>query len=97
MTASSDSKKTVHNLPKVSPGRFRFRIVLLIVGAILLFFVMQEVLNPFGDNDYAEIPHGDHSHFVPKNRDPRVPISNFPRHPPAKNERITPDGRIVSK
>jgi len=82
---------------KVSRGRVQFRIVIVIVGALLLFFVMQQVLNPFGDNEYAEIPHGDHSHFVPKDRDPNVPISNFPRQPPGENERITSDGRIVPK
>ena len=82
---------------KVSRGRVRFRILIVIVGALLLVSVMQRVLNPFGDKEYAEIPHGDHSHFVPKDRDPNVPISNFPRTPPRENERITPDGRIVPK
>ena len=97
MTVSSESRKVAENLRKVSPSRRRFRIFLLVVGAVLLFFVMQTVLNPFGDNEYAEIPHGDHSHYVPKDRDPDVPISNFPTRPPGNNERITPDGRIVPK
>ena len=81
----------------VSSGRFRARVIFLIAGAILLFFVMQRVLNPFGDNEYAEIPHGNHKHYVPKDRDPRVPISNFPTSPPADHEKIMPDGRVVPK
>ncbi len=97
-----NSNEATHNLlaqdsRRVSSGRFRFRIVLVIVGLILFVFVMQRVLNPFGDKEYAEIPHGNHSHYVPKDRDPSVPISNFPTRPPAAHERITPDGRIVPK
>ncbi|MCY3593964.1 MAG: hypothetical protein OXI05_08620 [Bacteroidota bacterium] len=97
MAVSSGSREAAESPRKVSPGRRRFRVFLLIVGAVLLFFVMQSVLNPFGDNEYAEIPHGNHSHYVPKDRDPDVPISNFPTRPPGDNERITPDGRIVPK
>jgi len=91
------SSEAYHPSHRVSSGRIRFRVFIAVVGALLFFLVMQRVLNPFGDNEYAEIPHGDHSHFVPKDRDPDVPISNFPRQPPAENERITPDGRIVPK
>ncbi|MXX97895.1 MAG: hypothetical protein F4065_07960 [Rhodothermaceae bacterium] len=97
MAVSSESRKAAENPRKTSPARRRFRVFLLIVGAVLLFFVMQTVLNPFGENEYAEIPHGNHSHYVPKDRDPNVPISNFPTRPPGDNERITPDGRIVPK
>jgi len=85
------------NQLKASRARVYLRIFVALIAAISLFFVMRWVLNPFGDKEYAEIPHGDHSHFVPKDRDPNVPISNFPRNPPAPNERITPDGRIVPK
>ncbi|MCY4171343.1 MAG: hypothetical protein OXF08_07045 [Bacteroidetes bacterium] len=85
------------NKRRVSKSRLSLRIIGGFLAAILLFFVMRWVLNPFGDKDYAEIPHGDHSHFVPKDRDPNIPISNFPRTPPAPNEKITPDGRIVPK
>lgn len=56
---------------------------------------MREVLNPYGDQPYTEIPHGDHVHYVPKDRDPDVPIGDFPTQPPGEGEQITPDGRIV--
>ncbi|MCY4159012.1 MAG: hypothetical protein OXE92_08175 [Bacteroidetes bacterium] len=96
MNTSLDSKAVVPK-KKISTGRLRFRVLLLVLGAVALFFIMQQVLNPFGDREYTEVPHGNHSHFVPKDRDPRVPLSNFPTRPPAENERITPDGRIVPK
>lgn len=54
-------------------------------------------MNPFGDKDYAEIPHGNHVHYVPKDRDHDVPLSRFPTEPPAENERILPDGRVIPK
>ena len=77
--------------------RKRLRWILLIVGLIFFLLVMRPVLNPFGDKDYAEISHGNHIHYVPKDRDPNVPLSNFPTTPPGPNERILPDGRIVPK
>ena len=77
--------------------RKRLRWILLIVGFIFFMLVMRPVLNPFGDKEYAEISHGNHVHYVPKDRDPNVSISNFPTNPPGPNERILPDGRVVPK
>ncbi len=77
--------------------RKQLRWLLLLAGAILFVLVMRQVLNPFGDREYAEIPHGNHSHFVPKDRDPNVPLSRFPTRPPSADERLLPDGRIVPR
>lgn len=74
-------------------GRIR-RWLLLAAGLALLLAVMREVLFPFRGQDYLEISHGDHSHYVPKDRDPDVSISNFPTSPPGPGERILPDGRV---
>lgn len=71
------------------------RWVLLVVAAVFFTFVMYRVLNPFPDQPYLEIPHGDHVHYVPKDRDRDVSMSNFPTQPPGPDERITPDGRVV--
>jgi hypothetical protein len=38
-----------------------------------------------------------HSHYVPRDRDPDVPLENFPTSPPRPNERIMPDGTVVAK
>ena len=72
------------------------RWVLLAVAAVFFAFVLYQVLNPFPDQPYMEIPHGDHVHYVPKDRNEDVPMSRFPTQPPGPNERILPDGRVVS-
>ena len=77
--------------------RKRLRWILFVVVLLFFAFVMRQVLDPFGDQDYAEISHGDHIHYVPKDRDPDVPMDQFPTRPPGPNERILPDGRIVPK
>lgn len=55
------------------------------------------MVNPYRNQPYEEVPHGDHVHYVPKDRNEEVPIGQFPVQPPAEGERITPDGDIVSK
>ncbi len=79
-------------------GPFTVRRWLVIFGfGILVWLMMGEVLDPYGEKGYMEINHGDHKHFVPEDRDPNVAISNFPSSPPGPNERITPSGQIVPK
>jgi hypothetical protein len=69
-----------------------------VVGAILLGFfsyLIWIVVNPYRNQPYEEVPHGDHVHYVPKDRNEDVPIGRFPTQPPAEGERITPGGEIV--
>ena len=80
---------------KSHPMRKRLRRILLIVGLIFFAVVMRRVLDPFGD--YVELSHGNHSHFVPVDRDPNVPIDRFPNRPPGPDERLLPDGRIAPR
>lgn len=68
------------------------------IAAILFFFaVIRQAVDPFGDKPYIEVTHGDHTHYVPKDRDPNVPVGQFPTREPGPDERITPEGRIVAK
>lgn len=69
--------------------------ILLAVGLVFLAVILYEVVNPYRDQPYEEIPHGDHVHYVPKDRNPDIPVSQFPTSPPGPNERLTPDGQIV--
>ena len=64
---------------------------------LLVFFgaVMWNVINPYRGQRFEEVPHGDHVHYLPKDRNPDVPVSEFPMQKPAKDERITPDGEVV--
>ena len=78
-----------------SSSRTWRRWALLVLAAVFFAFVLRTVLFPHGDGPYVEVPHGDHVHYVPKDRDPDVPVGEFPTEKPGPNERITPDGRIV--
>ena len=66
---------------------------------LLVFFgaVMWKVINPYRGQRFEKIPHGDHVHYVPKDRNPDVPVSRFPTQKPGSNERITPDGEVVPR
>lgn len=58
---------------------------------------MREVINPYRNQRFEKIPRGDHAHYVPKNRNPDVPIDRFPTRKPGPDERITPDGKVVPR
>lgn len=73
----------------------RFK-VLLIIAALFFGFVIADALGVFDSKPYTEVPHGNHTHYVPKDRDPDAPLDAFPTTPPGPNERILPDGRVVS-
>ena len=84
--------------PRSAAGKSKWRrLLLLLVGVIFLILVMREVLFPYRGQPYEEVPHGDHTHYVPKDRDPSVSIGSFPTRPPGPDERITPQGQIVPR
>jgi hypothetical protein len=62
---------------------------------MVLILVLRSVLDPYDERGIMTVPHGDHNHYVPQDRDPDVSISNFPVVYPGPGERIMPDGRIV--
>lgn len=71
------------------------RLIVTVVFLAFVAFVTYRAVNQFADQPYLEVPHGDHVHYVPKDRDDAVPIGDFPTQRPAENERILPDGRVV--
>jgi hypothetical protein len=73
----------------------RRRLIVLVVALIFLGFILVDTLGVFDDSPYMEVPHGNHTHYVPKERNDNVSISAFPTVPPGPCERITPEGRIV--
>lgn len=83
--------------PPTSRTKRIFKWVVFVVGLLFFLAVLREAFDPFGDAPYLEVSHGDHVHYVPRDRDPNVPMSRFPTTEPAADERITPDGRIVKK
>jgi len=85
-TSSSDSSN------RASTRRW----ILITVAAVFFAFVVYQALNPFPDQPYLEIPHCNHVHYVPKDRNPDVPMNRYPTQLPGPNERILPDGRVVT-
>lgn len=90
MSDESSSKET---------SRFRHWRRWVALAVLLVFFavILREVINPYRNQRFEKIPHGDHVHFVPKDRNPDVPVSQFPTREPDENERITPDGEVVPR
>lgn len=78
-------------------GRTIWRWIVIAAGIFLFALMMREVLFPFRGQLYVEIGHGNHTHYLPKDRNETVPVSAFPMRPPGPGERLTPDGDIVPK
>ncbi|GIV58590.1 MAG: hypothetical protein D6746_00245 [Bacteroidetes bacterium] len=63
---------------------------------VLFFgFVLADSLGVFDDRPYFEVPHGNHTHYVPKDCDPPLSPGDAPTRPPGPGERITCQGQIV--
>ncbi len=70
------------------------RILLIVIGVFLLFVAIDSI-GTFDSRPYFEVPHGNHSHYVPKDCDPPLGVSDAPTREPGPNERITCEGQIV--
>lgn len=81
--------------PPAPPRRSPLRWILFGIAMLFLAVAISRALDPYDARGVASISHGDHTHYVPRDRDPEAPISNFPTTPPGPNERILPDGRVV--
>ncbi len=71
------------------------RIFFITIAVILAAFVVVDSLKLFEDRPYVIVPHGNHVHYLPHDRDPDVPVHNFPTEKPRPGERITPQGQVV--
>jgi hypothetical protein len=81
--------------PKAMTVRTRRRLILFALVGVVLAYALVQALNPYNERGLAEITHGDHVHFVPEDADPDVSLDAFPTTPPAPEERVLPDGRVV--
>ena len=73
--------------------KIRLTLIVLFVGFLIM--VLVDSLGAFDDRHYYEVPHGNHTHYVAKDKDPNISIGQFPQRPPGPGERITPQGNIV--
>lgn len=80
---------------RTSPPRPWFKHIVVIAIAAMLVVATLASLGLFDNDQYTAVPHGGHSHYVPKDRDPNVPLHNFPQQLPPKGMKIASDGRLV--
>lgn len=71
------------------------RIIFVTILAIIAAVVIIDANRIFNPDEYIIVPHGNHVHYVPRDRDPNVHVHEFPMVRPRPNETITPDGRVV--
>jgi len=73
--------------------KYAFITVVLIIAGLAL----ADALGAFNPKPYKAVRHGSHVHYVPNDRDPSVPLDDFPMKKPGPDEKISPTGQIVPK
>lgn len=69
--------------------------IFIVVVIALAGLALADALGYFNTKSYTAVSHGSHKHYVPDDRDPNVPIDDFPQEEPGPGEKITPTGQIV--
>lgn len=76
-----------------SKNKLKYIFIALVI--VLAGLALADALGYFNPKPYTAVSHGSHSHYVPHDRDPDVPISDFPREEPGPGEKIAPNGQVV--
>ena len=76
-------------------GKKRTRIVLFGLIGLVVLLVLIDSIGVFDTRSYYEVPHGNHTHYLPKDCDPPLPVSNGASVRPAAGEKINCQGQIV--
>lgn len=76
--------------------KIRARFYLVLGIGLFLVVVLIDSLGVFDSRSYNEVPHGSHTHFVPKDCNPPLGVRNSPMRRPTEDEHITCDGQIIS-
>ena len=75
--------------------KIRIRTVLIAILGLFLAFVVLDSLGTFDNRPYFEVPHGNHTHYVPKDCQPKLPISQAPTSRPGPGQTVDCQGQIV--
>ncbi len=67
--------------------------LVLLLGGVALF----DALKMPDDGPYRKIPHGDHVHYMPKDRNPEAHLDAFPTKLPPPGFVIDRDGNVVKQ
>ncbi len=71
------------------------RYVLLAILAVFFVFVVADTLGIFNPEPWYEVPHGNHTHYLPKDCDPPLSTSQAPTTRPGPGETVDCTGAIV--
>lgn len=71
------------------------RLIVLVVFGVFFLFVVLDSLGVFDTSPYSEIPHGNHTHYRPKDCNPPLPVDQSPTRPPGPGEKINCQGQFV--
>lgn len=69
--------------------------VLIVIGLILAV-VLIDSLGVFDSRPYFEVPHGSHTHYVPKDCDPPLRPGDAPTSEPGPGQTVNCLGQIVA-
>ncbi len=64
------------------------RVMLLVALGVFFTFALLDTIGVFNEKPYYEVPHGDHSHYVPRDCDPELPFDRTPTTEPGPGMRI---------
>ena len=78
------------------PKRRGLRWILLLVVGLFFGVVIADTLGVFDTLPYVEVPHGNHTHYLPKGCGTDLDLDRFPTVRPAPGQRITCDGQVVN-
>ena len=75
--------------------RKQVRRLIYLIGFIFLAFAIADSIGLLDNKSYYEVPHGSHTHYLPKDCDPPLAVSDAPQRPPGPGQRIDCQGRFV--
>ncbi len=75
--------------------RGKVRTILIALLGFFLAFVLLDSTGLFDSRSYFEVPHGSHTHYVPKECEPALPVSQSPTTRPREGEKVDCTGQIV--
>ena len=80
----------------MSSRRTKARWIIGGVAALLVCVVIVDALDLLDDKTWTEISHGNHSHFVPYDKDADVSVSDCPQQPPGADELLSSQCQMLS-
>jgi len=73
----------------------RARFYLILVLSVFIAFVLIDSLGAFDSKSWFEVPHGNHSHYLPKDCDPALAVGDAPTTKPRVDQEIDCQGQII--